>query len=448
MIGKIEKSPQMDMFQTPLIHFINKQHELYQLSTQIIWDEVESDFSPYYKEQGRPAVPIRKMVGMTLLKYIFDLSDEELVERWIENPYWQHFTGELFFQTKKPFDPSDFVHFRKRIGESGAEKILSLSIRLSYKGKEIKEAEVIADTTVQEKNITFPTDTKLHKKIIDQCNKIADKEKIIVRQNYKRTIKQLMIEQRFRNHPKRKKRALSAARKIKTIAGRMVRDITRKMDETQSTSYKEKTDIFLKILSQQKDTNNKIYSIHEPNVKCIAKGKEAKPYEFGNKSSFVVGSKSGIILGAMAFEENVYDGDTLLPQLNQIRRVAGIEPKICIVDRGYRGRKKIENTEIVSPKPLPQGTNNYQKQKTRKRFRRRAGIEPIIGHIKHDHRLIRNYLRGVMGDKVNTLLAASAFNIKKLLNTIKQQVKNIFHFFYLLFSNRFYVNLISENLVF
>lgn len=448
MVGKIDKTPQMDMFQTPLIHFINKHHELYQLSTQINWDELESDFSQYYHEQGRPAVPIRKMVGMTLLKYIFNLSDEELVERWIENPYWQHFTGEIFFQSKKPFDPSDFVHFRKRIGESGAEKILSLSIRLCYKGKEIKETEVVADTTVQEKNITFPTDTKLHKKIIDQCNRIAEKEKIVVRQSYKRKIKQLMIEQRFRSHPKRKKTALSAARKIKTIAGRMVRDITRKMNESQSSFHKEKINIFLKILSQQKDSKNKIYSIHEPNVKCIAKGKEAKPYEFGNKSSFVVGSKSGIILGAMAFEENVYDGDTLLPQLDQIKRVAGIEPGICIVDRGYRGRKKIDNTEIISPKPLPKGTNNYQKQKTRKRFRRRAGIEPIIGHIKHDHRLIRNYLKGVMGDKVNTLLAASAFNLKKLLNDIKQQVKNIFHFFDQLFSDHFYVNLIFQNPVF
>jgi IS5 family transposase len=428
MVGKKEKHPQLNLFQIPIKQFINMDHELCILSAKIDWDRVESDFSDYYSNIGRPSVPIRKMVGLVLLKYIHNLSDELVVERWIENPYWQYFTGEIYFQKEPPIDPSEFVHFRTRIGDEGAEKILKLTISLF--GKEAtKEKEVLIDTTVQEKNITFPTDTKLHRKIIDYCVKIADIEEIQLRQSYKRVVKQLMIDQRFRNHPKRKKKANTAAKKIKTIAGRLVREIERKMHPDQMAFYTSRFEIFNSILTQTRNSKNKIYSIHEPNVKCIAKGKEAKQYEFGNKSSFALGAKSGIVLGALAFEENLYDGDTLEPQLEQIDRIAGIQPKSGIVDRGYRGRKKIKNTEIITPKQLPAEATIYQKQKIRKQFRKRAGIEPIIGHIKHDHRVIRNFLRGIQGDKINTILAGAAFNFKKMLNRLKEEAKNIFHIF-------------------
>jgi len=189
-------------------------------------------------------------------------------------------------------------------------------------------------------------------------------------------------------------------------------------------------EIFKQIPEQEKDTKNKIYSIHEPQVKCIAKGKEHKPYEFGNKSSFVKTRKSGILIGALAFTENLYDGDTLEPQLEQVERVAGYLPKVAIVDRGYRGKKHVLDTLIFTPKPLPGSASRYQKQKTRKRFRSRAGIEPVIGHLKHDHRMIRDYLSGDMGDKVNTILAAKAFNLKKMLLKIRTELKNIFPYFF------------------
>jgi transposase, IS5 family len=438
MVGKTEKTPQLDIFKTPLKQFINLNHELCILANKIDWKAETGRFEKYYKNFGRPSVPLRRMIGMVLLKHMYNLSDENMAERWIENPYWQYFTGETFFQVDKPFDPSEFVHFRKRIGESGAEGLLTLSVRLF--GKEAKEKEVLIDTTVQEKNITFPTDTKLHKKIIDQCNKIAESEGIQLRQSYKRVMKQLMIDQRFRNHPKRKKKANSAARKIKTIAGRLVRDLERKMNEEQKSHYGRKAEIFNQILQQEKDSKNKIYSIHEPHVKCIAKGKEAKQYEFGNKSSFVKTRHNGIIIGAMAFEKNLYDGDTLEPQLEQVERVADYLPTIAIVDRGYRGKKQVLDTLICTPKPLPPNASKYQKLITRKRFRSRAGIEPVIGHLKYDHRMIRNYLRGEMGDKVNTILAAAAFNLKKMLSRIKKELKNIFFdFIERLFQEIFYL---------
>lgn len=420
MIGKIDKTPQLNLFEVPLKSFINLRHELVILSQKINWDEVEKDFENYYSEIGRPSIPIRKLVGLLLLKQVYNESDENVVARWIENPYWQYFCGEVNFQKQGPFDPSEFVHFRKRIGEEGAEKLLKLSIQLY--GSDVDIKEVLIDTTVQEKNITFPTDTKLHKKIIDKCVKIAEREDIQLRQSYKRKVKELMLLVRFRTHPKRKKHANAAARKIKTIAGRLVRELTREFTEQQLCEYQKLLSIFNQILTQTKTSKNKIYSIHEPNVKCIAKGKEHKPYEFGNKSS-IVKTKNGIIVGAMAFKDNLYDGDTLPEQLDQTERLANKRPEIGIADRGYRGRKQIGSTQIIIPTP---GKGQYQKTKQRKRFRARAGIEPIIGHLKHDHRMIRNFLRGTLGDAINTIIAAAAFNIKKFLNGIRKGSNNFF----------------------
>ncbi len=438
MIGKTDKTPQLNIFKIPLKEFINLKHELCILSKKINWKKVEEDFSEYYCiDNGRPSIPIQKIVGVILLKRVYNQSDESVVERWMENPYWQYFCGETYFQHKQPFDPTELIKFRQRIGESGAEKILSLTIHL-FEKKEIEEKEVLIDTTVQEKNITFPTDTKLQKKIIEKCRKIADKEGIVLRQSYKRILKQLMIDQRFRQHPRRKKRANAAARKIKTIAGRVIRDIERKMNDEQLQRYAVELTIFYLKLKEQKNTKNKIYSLHEPHTKCIAKGKESKKYEYGNKTSIVKTRKSGIIIGALAFHENIYDGNTLEPQLEQVGRLTNHLPETGIVDRGYRGRNIVRNTKIICPKKLPASANNYQKQKARKQFRARAGIEPVIGHIKHDHRMIRNYLSGELGDTLNTLLAAAGFNMKKMLNRLKAEAIN---FIYHIFMKKIFANI-------
>ena len=436
MVGKQDKTPQLSIFDTPLERFINLEHELCILSTRIDWDSIEKEFSVYYSEIGRPSVPIRRMTGLLLLKHIYNLSDEAIVDRWIENPYWQFFSGEKVFQTQKPFDPTEFIHFRNRIGKEGAEKLLKVSVQLF--GKEAQEKEVLIDSTVQEKNITYPTDAKLHKRIIENVNKIAKKEHITLRQTYTRILKQLMIDQRFHNHPKRRKKARAALRKIKTIAGRQVRDIERQFSPDQQQEYKETFIIINKILAQKKGDKNKIYSIHEPEVSCIAKGKEAKKFEFGNKTGIVLTKTSKIVVGAIAFQNNPYDGHTLEEHLKQTEYLTGRMPKIGIVDRGYRGKKKINDTEIISPTVPKKGATQYEKRKARKRFRSRAGIEPVIGHIKHDHRMLKNYLKGVIGDQLNTLLAGTGFNLKKMLNRIKGQILfdlfQIIHFWKLFLS--------------
>ncbi|MFK5893665.1 MAG: IS5 family transposase [Pseudomonadota bacterium] len=420
MVGKQDKTPQLNIFDTPLERFINLGHELCILSKQIDWDTIEDEFSVYYSDIGRPSVPIRRMIGLLLLKHIYNLSDEAIVDRWIENPYWQYFSGEKVFQTAKPFDPTEFIHFRNRIGKEGAEKLLKVSVQLF--GKEAQEKEVLIDSTVQEKNITYPTDAKQHKRIIEKVNKIAKQEGITLRQTYTRTLKQLMIDQRFHNHPKRRKKAKAALRKIKTIAGRQVRDIERQFTPLQQQKYKELFIILNKILSQQKGDRNKIYSIHEPKVSCIAKGKEAKKFEFGNKTGIVLTKTTKIVVGAIAFENNPYDGNTLEQHLKQTEYLTESRPKIGIVDRGYRGKKNVNGTEIISPSVPKKEATQYEKQKARKRFRARAGIEPVIGHIKHDHRMLINYLKGVIGDQLNTILAGTGFNLKKMINRIKEQI--------------------------
>lgn len=419
MVGKIDKTPQLNIFKVPLVRFIRETHELCLLAKKIDWDLVEKDFMEYYcLDNGRPSIPIRKVVGVILLRRMFNLSDESVVDNWRENPYWQYFCGEVNFQHEAPFDPTELIKFRQRIGESGAEKLLKLSIDL-FERKEVEEKVVLIDTTVQEKNITFPTDTKLQKKIIEKCRAIAARERVKLRQSYKRTLKQLMIDQRFRRHPRRKKKANAAARKIQTLAGRVVRDIERKLTHEQLIKYADELHVFNLILKQKKGDKNKIYSIHEPDVRCIAKGKESKKYEFGNKSSIVKTKVSGIIVGALGFKDNPYDGHTLNPQLEQTQRLTGKLPKLAVVDRGYRGRKEVKGVNILSPKKLSATATNYLKQKMRKLFRARAGIEPIIGHLKHDHRMERNYLSGNIGDNMNTILAATGFNMIKMLKRLK-----------------------------
>ena len=420
MLGKIDKTPQLSIFDTPLVQFINMKHELCILSRKIDWDFIEEDFACYYSRIGRPSVPIRRIVGLLLLKQIYNLSDEAIVDRWIENPYWQYFTGEQIFQKEQPFDPTEFIHFRKRIGKEGAEKLLKVSIELF--GKEAEEKEVLIDSTVQEKNITYPTDAKLHKRIIEKVNKIAKEEGIILRQTYTRKIKQLMIDQRFHNHPKRRKKARAALKKIKTIAGRQVRDIQRQLTPEEKEKYSDLFIIINKILDQTRGDKNKVYSIHEPDVRCIAKGKEAKKFEFGSKTGFVLTKTSKIVVGAISFKGNPYDGHTLEEYLKQVETLTGKRPKVGIVDRGYKGKKNIEGTQIIMPSSPSKESSQYQKQKARKRFRARAGIEPVIGHIKHDHRMLRNYLKGNLGDQFNAIMAGTAFNMKKMLNRIKEQI--------------------------
>ena len=416
MKGKSPDPSQLSLLPQRLEDLVNPRHPLYKLSKKMPWAEIDKHFSDLYHHSGRPAKPVRLMVSLLILKQLYNLSDESIVERWVENPYYQFFSGETLFQWEFPCHPTDLVYFRKRIGEEGMEKILKVSIDLH--GRKANEAEVLVDTTVQEKNITFPTDTKLYKRVIEHCVGIAGKEGITLRQSYKRTTKKLMLAQRFRNHPKNRKKALAAQRKLKTIAGRLVRELERKIPAASLLTYAQDIEIYQRILGQEKNSKNKIYSIHEPQVYCMSKGKDHKKYEFGSKASIVMTKNSGIIVGAVSFPKNIYDGHTLPEALKQNEELVGRRAKVAICDRGYRGKRMVDGTRIEIPKKPLKRASAYEKRKARRRFRRRAGIEPVIGHLKSDFRLLRNYLKGSMGDSINLMLAAAAYNFKKLMRQL------------------------------
>jgi IS5 family transposase len=424
MKGKSPDSSQLNLLPQRLEDLVNPGHPLCKLSKRIPWDEIEEHFSDLYHHSGRPAKPIRRMMSLLILKQLYNLSDESIVERWVENPYYQFFSGETLFQWESPCHPTDLVYFRKRIGEEGVKKILKVSIDLH--GRKAREREVLVDTTVQEKNITFPTDTKLYKRLIEHCVDIAGKERIALRQSYKRTTKKLMLAQRFRNHPKNRKKALAAQRKLKTIAGRLIRELERKLPAASLLKYANEINIYQRILNQKKNSTHKIYSIHEPQVYCISKGKDHKKYEFGSKASIVVTKNSGIIVGAVSFSQNTYDGHTLPEALMQSAELVGRRAKVAICDRGYRGKSNVDGTKIEIPNKPRKRASAYEKRKARKRFRRRAGIEPIIGHLKFDYRLLRNYLKGSVGDSINLMLAAAAYNFKKLMRQLLDYLRLVF----------------------
>lgn len=402
-----ESAPQLQFLLPDLATMLDARQPLHQLARRLDWTQFETAFGPLYQDAGRPALPLRRMVGLLLLKQLHNLSDERVVEQWTLNPYFQFFCGEREFQWGAPCAASELVHFRHRLGPGGAEQLLAVSIALH--GDRAKEKEVVLDTTAQEKAITFPTDAKLHGKVIKTARRLAAKNEVTLRQSYARTVPKLLQAQRGWRHPRTRPHARKAARKLRTIAGRLVRELERKLPA--GHSHQELLALCRRVLAQKRHDQNKVYSLHEPHVYCLAKGKAHKEYEFGAKASLVVGKTHGVILGALNLEHNTYDGHTVEPALAQVERVAGYRPSTGIADRGYRGRKRYGVTELLIPAaPKPDATD-YAKRQARQRFRRRAAIEPRIGHLKSDFRLGRNFLRGVNGDAVNLLLAATAANL-------------------------------------
>jgi transposase, IS5 family len=428
MQGKIKQESQLNMFKIQLKDLVLEKHSLIILSHQIDWTSIEKEFEQYYSKEGRPSVPTRTMVGLLMLKSMFNEADETVIPKWVENPYWQYFCGEQFFRHEPPCDPSDLVHFRKRIQKAGHEYLLKVSADLH--GKSSQEEMVAIDTTVQEKDITFPTDAKLAIAILKECWRLADKSNLKLHQSYTRKAAAAKLKLRFGNHPKKKKEARQAVKDLRRYAKKVIKQLRNNLSEETLQISKSRFDRYDKILLQQKKDSQKIYSLHEPDVYCMSKGKAHKPYEFGCKVSIALTAKTGIVVGITSFEENKSDVHTLEQTLSQVKYITGKLPKEAICDRGYRGRKKVEATNITIPKPLPADSTRYQKEKVRIKFRRRSAIEPVIGHLKYDHRMDRNFLKGLYGDFVNCVLAGAGFNLKKMLRKIASSLDSIIRWVY------------------
>lgn len=437
MIGKLPVQDQKNLFKPLLKEFINLGHELCLLADKIDWNYFEEEFSCFYSHTGKPSMPIRLMVGSLMLKRIYNLGDETLCEAWVRDPYMQYFCGMAHFEHQFPCDPSDFVHFRKRIGKKGVEKIFVYSVKIH--GVKAQEKQVLSDTTVQENNITFPTDAKLAKKVIDNCNAIAKSTGVPQRQTYKRVSKQLVRDTYNGKHPKRRKRAKKAGNKLRTIAGRLIRELERNLSKQQHFQYQEKLELYKKTIHQKRSDKDKIYSLHKPFTTCIAKGKVHKQYEFGNKVGLLTTSKTLIITAIRSFEENLHDSKTIGPLLEQTKDNLLTTAKEVIYDRGGRGQKQIQDTVISTPdnRPLKRDTN-YQKRKKRKKFRRRAAIEPVIGHLKSHFRMGQNYLQGKESPQINAFLAATGWNLKKMMKQLKQEVISWLNFIFKILQTKKY----------
>lgn len=417
MLGKAPDQQQTDLFKNLLANQLNPQHPLYLLAQVIPWKKLEEAFAPLYGTVGLPSHPIRKMAALLMLKHLYNLSDERVVAMWQENPYYQYFAGEATFQWGQPCAASDLVHFRHRLGEKGIEKLFAHSIAL-HADKVKKAKEVMVDTTVQEKNITFPTDTKLYKKIIEKCNRIAKSCGMKLRQSYRLVVQRLQYAQRYAHLPRQAKKAKKALKKLRTLAGRQVRDLQRQLAKLgKEELYAPIVQIMERIVRQQRGDSNKLYSLHAPEVSCIAKGKVHKKYEFGSKVSVASLSGSNVVVGISSFSGNPHDSKTLAPTLAQVKQWTGRDYKRVLADKGYRGHAHLGDTEVIMPGRKRHGSD-YALRRHKKLCKRRSAIEAVISHLKNDHRLGKNYLKGSVGDKNNALLAGMGFNLMLLVREL------------------------------
>jgi transposase, IS5 family len=416
------KSPQENLFQSRLDQQLDPKHPLFRLAQQIDWNYFEQEFGAFYSEEmGRPGAPTRLLVGLHYLKHTYDESDESVVEKWVENPYWQYFCGYEYFQHELPCHPTSLVKWRQRIKAEGVEKMLKeiLSTAVRSEALDSKDVErVNVDTTVQEKAIAFPTDARLYEKARSAVVREAQKAEVLLRQSYKRVGKEALYNQSRYARAQQIKRARKETRKLRNYLGRVLRDVGRKLSKP-SEKFKELLSNATRIYTQEKNDKQKLYSIHAPEVECIAKGKAHKKYEFGCKVAFVTTSKSNWIVGVQAHHGNPYDGATLKDSINQTERLSGVRPKEAFVDRGYRGKEH-------HPEDVKVHITGQHKARgaLKKRFKRRNAIGPVIGHEKQNHGLGRNHLKGQEGDRINALLSGCGFNLRKLLRAFSCALQN------------------------
>ncbi|TIP78655.1 MAG: IS5 family transposase, partial [Mesorhizobium sp.] len=360
------------------------------------------------------------------LKSMHTLSDESLCERWLENPYYQLFCGEEFFQHRLPFDRTSLTRWRLRMGEERLMALLQESLAAAARLGAAKPSDfraVIVDTTVQEKAITFPTDAKLMHRARERLVKLAKRHGIALRQSYARVGKIALIKHQRYAHAKQFKRANRQLKRLRTMLGAVIRDITRKL-----VGRPELMQVFALPLSlarrvrdqRQRERGKKVYSLHAPEVECIGKGKAHKPYEFGVKVSVATPlyrSRGGqFVAHIKALPGNPYDGHTLATIIPAIEDTIGVSLGKIVTDAGYRGHNAPKGKMF---KVHVAGYKRGLTKVVKRALRRRAAVEPVIGHLKSDHRMGRNFLAFSQGDANNAVLAAVGYNFSLLLNWLR-----------------------------
>ena len=416
------ESGQTDLLRSRLDQILNMDHGLVKLARSIDWRFLEQRLGAVYDDDpGRPPLPTRLMAGLAILKSMHNLSDEVLCERWLENPYYQLLCGEEFFQHRLPFDRRSLTRWRLRMGEERLMALLQESLAAATRLGAAKPADfraVIVDTTVQPKAITFPTDAKLMHRARERLVKLAKKHGIGLRQSYARVGKFALIKHQRYAHAKQFKRANRALKRLRTMLGAVIRDITRKL-----AGQPELTQVFALPLSlarrvrdqRQRERGRKVYSLHAPEVDCIG-----KPYEFGVKVSVATTlqrSRGGqFVAHVKALPGNPYDGHTLATVIPAIETAIGANLGKIVADAGYRGHNAPKDKMF---KVHVAGYRRGLTKAIKRALRRRAAVEPVIGHLKQDHRMGRNFLAFPEGDANNAMLAAVGYNFSLLLNWLR-----------------------------
>ena len=431
---------QGDLLRSRLDAIIDQDHALVKLARTIDWSFLEQRFGAVYEDKlGRPPLPTRLMAGLAILKHTYDLSDEVLCERWVENPYYQFFCGEEFFQHRLVLDRSSLTRWRQRMGEERLQALLQESLSVAAKTKAIKPSDlnrVIVDTTVQPKNVMFPTDARLLNRAREILVRLAQRHGVKLRQSYARVGKFALIKHQRYAHAKQFKRANRALKKLRTYLGRVIRDISRKIE---GDGWLEHV-IFGHVLSRarrvrdqmQRQRGPKVYSLHAPEVECIGKGKAHRPYEFGVKVSVattLAHAKGGqFVTHVKALPGNPYDGHTLAVVIPEMEALVGNTIERILADKGYRGHNAPPDYKF---RVFTSGQKRRMTPKIKRELRRRSAVEPVIGHLKAEHRMGRNYLWHRQGDATNAILAAAGYNFRRLIRWLKLLLFQILHHFIL-----------------
>ena len=408
------KSSQLDLFQAQFEQLLNHDHPLYLLANRIDWQRFDAALAECYSEDlGAPAKAIRLLVGLHYLKHAFNESDESLLERWVENPYWQYFCGFNTMQHEVPLHPTSLTKWRQRVGADKLAEMLSETVALAVREKQVTKQEltqVNVDTTVQEKNITHPTDSKLYHKAIVKLGQAAKLRGVKLRQTYVRVSKKAAIMVSRYAHAKQFKRMRRTLKKLKTWLGRVIRDLRRKVPQPDA-ALEELLRLCERLHKQERTDSKKLYSLHEPEVMCISKGKAHKRYEFGQKVSVATTNRDNWIVGVDLCEGNPYDGHTLAKAITTAEKTTGVSVTDAYVDKGYRGHDYPGDANVH----LAGSSLRKLTRTKKKRRKRRSAVEPKIGHLKSDNRMRLCFLKGLAGDAINAVLAAAGSNLQKLL---------------------------------
>jgi transposase, IS5 family len=424
-MGKPRDARSKDLFRPALEEIIDMGHALVRLAQEIDWAFLDRRFSAVCRPgPGQPPLPTRLVAGLLILKHTHDLSDEALCARWLENPYYQYFCGEETFCHRLPFDRTSLTRWRQRLGEEQLAALLQESLSVAHRTAALatKDLERVAvDTTVQPKAIAHPTDARLMHRALEKLVDLAKRNGVLLRQSYVRVAKRAAIMVGRYSHAHQFKRARRALKFLRTRLGRVIRDITRKIadDAELATRFTPLLDRARRVRMQDhRQRGHKIYALHAPEVECIGKGKARTPYEFGCKVSVatpVTQPRGGqFVLHAKALHGNPFDGHTLGPVLAEMQRLVGVEPRRIHVDKGYRGHNHPHKFRVWISGQARRVTATIRRE-----MKRRAAVEPVIGHMKAEHRMDRNYLKGREGDCINAVLAAAGYNFSLLLRWLE-----------------------------